>query len=66
MSISDDPVADFNRKDAEETAWLERRPICHWCYHHIQDERLWDINDEFLHEECARKKYERDTEDFIE
>lgn len=63
--MSYDPIADFMQHDRWQSAWLGKRPVCSWCYHHIQDERLWEVNGEFYHGECAREKFEKDTEDFV-
>lgn len=52
MPITDDPIADFNRRDAEQTAWLKKRPICIECGEHIQDETAFYINGEWFCDRC--------------
>ena len=66
MFYSDDPTADFSRKDAVEQKWMDDRPICAYCGHPIQDERLWDIDGELYHDECAKSEFMKWTEDYIE
>lgn len=61
---SDDPVADFERHDMERVAALERLPICCICNEPIQDEYLYDINDEFFCECCMNRYFQKRTEDF--
>ncbi len=67
MSIfrSDDPIRDFNRHEAEQEAWLRKRPVCVYCGHHIQEENLFDINGELYHEQCAQSEFKKYTEDYI-
>ena len=40
MLPSDDHVTDFNRHDAEQTAWLNSLPECSICGEPIQQEML--------------------------
>jgi len=49
---TDDPIADFNRHDAEQNKWLEQRPVCVDCGEHIQDEEAYYINGEWICETC--------------
>lgn len=52
MCWTDDPLADFDRWDAEQTAALERLPRCCECYEPIQDEVAYYINGEWVCEAC--------------
>ncbi len=63
---SDDPVADFDRWDAEQNAWLESRPKCAHCDHEIQDDRLLNINGELYHMDCADEAFGEWTEEHME
>ena len=63
---TDDPVADFNRRDNEEIAWLKRRPRCCHCDEHIQDENLYDIKGENYCSECVKSEFLKWTEDYID
>lgn len=61
---SDDPIADFNRKDRAETKWLAKKPVCEYCGHQIQDERLFDYHGNLYHVECAEEAFLKWTEDY--
>lgn len=61
---SDDPAADFRRKDRSETKWLAKKPVCEHCRQPIQDERLFDYHGEFYHVECAEDEFLKWTEDY--
>ena len=63
---TDDPAADFSALDAEQTAWLRKRPVCCWCSQPIQDEHYWDINGFAYCEDCAESQFRKFTEDYIE
>lgn len=52
MIFTDDPAADFARHDAEQEAWLAKRPVCADCGHHIQEEEAYYINGEWICERC--------------
>lgn len=52
MNYTDDPVLDFARHDAEQEAWLQRRPVCADCGDHIQDEEAYYINGEWVCMDC--------------
>lgn len=65
MSWTDDPVADFERHDREQAAALELLPFCDYCNDPIQDEYLYNINDEFICERCMKLHFHKRTEDFV-
>lgn len=52
MFLTDDPIADFNRLDAEQSAWLNSLPECSICGHHIQQERAFEKNGFWICHEC--------------
>lgn len=66
MYYTYDPVADFNRYDADRQRELDRLPICAECGHPITDEHLFEINGVLICEECLNDNYRKNTEDFIE
>ena len=68
MSVyrTDDPHKDFDRWDAEQTAKLEKLPKCSHCDEHIQDDYLYEINDELICEECINQNFRKNVEDYIE
>lgn len=49
---TDDPIADFQRHDAEQTEWLKKRPKCACCRDHIQQETAVHIYDKWYCDEC--------------
>ena len=62
---TDDPVADFERYDAEKEAELEKMPKCSNCGEPIQDGYLFDIEDTLYCEECAYELFRKDAGDYI-
>lgn len=54
MYRTNNPVADFERHDAEQEAMLERLPRCGYCDNPIQDDMAWEVNDEWYCDECFR------------
>jgi formylmethanofuran dehydrogenase subunit E len=66
MRYSDDPGADYDAFDREQTDWVEARPVCAICGEHIQDEYLFNIDGDLICEECLIYHYRKSTDDFIE
>ena len=64
MFRTDDPLADFARYDAEREAEYERLPKCVYCDQHIQDEYLYDINDELICKGCLDEHFKKPTENY--
>ena len=60
MYRTNDPIADFNRWDAEMNSRLEQRPVCADCDEHIQDEFAYYINGEWICMRCM-SAYEREV-----
>lgn len=63
---TDDPAADFDRFDAEQQKALEKYPKCSMCDEYIQDDYLYEINDEVVCEECINQNFRKNVEDYIE
>lgn len=63
MSIEDN-YDQWGYHEARQTAWLQTRPIYSYCGKPIQDERLFDINGELYHPDCAEKEFCKWTEDY--
>ncbi len=55
----------FERHEAEQEKWLAKRPICSCCEEHIQDDRLYIINDEFICPDCI-EDFSHCTDDYME
>ena len=65
MFYTDDPVADFNRHDREQQAWLNKLPECCECGHPIQSECLFDIAGHLYCEDCM-EGFKSCTENYID
>lgn len=63
---SDDPIADFNRHDAEMNKRLENLPVCADCGEPIQDDYFYLINDEAICPACLESGYRKQIDDYIE
>ena len=49
---SDDPARDAERYMADLEKKLERRPVCDWCGHHIQQNDALHYNGIWLCDDC--------------
>lgn len=49
---TDNPVADFERYDAEQQALMDKLPRCSECDACIQSDTCYRINDEIICEDC--------------
>lgn len=49
---TDDPVADFEAHDREQTDWLNSLPECSICGDHIQQERAFHKDGFWICDEC--------------
>lgn len=63
---TDDPFADFDRWDAEQTAKLEKLPKCEECGEPIQDDCYYEINGECVCPECLDNNHKHWVEDYID
>ena len=52
MYYTDDPIADFNRHDAEGQRWLDSLPKCCECREPIQQEDAVRIDGHWYCDEC--------------
>ncbi len=66
MQITDNPLADFASWDAEQTAELERLPVCADCGEPVQDDHYYLINDEVICPNCLESGYRKDIDEYIE
>ena len=62
---TDDPIADFERYDAEQGRQLDKLPRC--CCHEepIQDEYLYDIDGEYYCEEGMKERFRKSVDSVI-
>lgn len=57
MPRTDNPYRDFLRHEDEAEEWLEKRPVCEICDHHIQDEGGFLFEDKWYHNKCFHDEY---------
>jgi hypothetical protein len=62
---TDDPVMDAERYIAEQDAEIEKLPECCECGCKIQDEHCYEINGEYICEECLKDNHRKNVEDLI-
>ena len=65
MSFTNDPVADFERYDAEQERELQKLPICSECDEPIQEEHCYEINDELICPDCMEKYHRKLVDDYV-
>ena len=65
-----DYIPDYNdlydAHEAEEERWLEKRPKCECCGEPIYEDTFYDINGEYLCEECMKDRYLVSTDNYID
>lgn len=66
MYYTDDPIADFERYDAEQERALAKLPECSECGHKITDDVLYEFNDELICPECLKDNHRKRTDDYME
>lgn len=64
MTFTDDPIADFERYDAEQQKQLDKLPKCSICDEPIQDDYYYEINAECICEDCLNDNFRKDIEDY--
>ena len=62
---TDSPDIDFLKHDAEQQKELEKCPKCSMCDEYIQDDFLYEINDEVICEECLNDNFRKQVEDCV-
>lgn len=65
MYITDDPLEDFARHDAEQARELEKLPICAECGEPIQTEECYEINDELVCPDCLERYHRKRVDDYV-
>ena len=63
-----DPLEDFDRLDREQARIYERLPVCdnRKCRRKISGDYYFEVEGDFLCEECMIARYRRSVEDYIE
>lgn len=65
MFYTDDPHADFDRHDREQSEWLDTLPVCCRCGEPIQTDKLFDIDGDLYCEDCGESEFMHSTENYI-
>ena len=67
MSWTGDPIADFNRYDAERQRAEDRLPVCCECGEPIQTDEYYEFDaGKYICPECLDANHKHYTEDYIE
>lgn len=61
-----DNYSQWEAHEAEQEAWLSKRPVCRHCGEHIQDDFYYYIDGDILCEDCMNDKYRRCQDDYYE
>lgn len=56
----------YDKYDAERCASLDKHPICSECDEPIQDDVMYEINDEYICKECLNNNHRKWVEDYVE
>lgn len=64
--VTDDPIADFNRWDAEQQAKLDKLPKCAECGEPIQSEECYELDCGVICPECLEDNHKHWVEDFMD
>lgn len=65
MYITDNPDRDFDRWDREQESWKALLPVCSECDEPIQSESCYEINGEYICEDCMNDNHKKYTTDLI-
>ena len=65
MFYTDDPVADFERYDAEQERKLAQLPVCIECDEHIQDTQCYEVNGEYICYDCMNRNHRKWVDDIV-
>lgn len=57
MFRTDDPIADFDRYDAEQEKRRDELPECDYCGERITDDYYYVINGDVICEDCLKKHF---------
>ena len=63
--LTGDPYADFVRRDAEESKFRKRLPVCVDCGEPIMGEHFYNFDGRYICAECLDENYMRWTDDYL-
>ena len=66
MYKTDNPIADFERMDAELASERRRLPVCDDCGEPIEGEYTFLINDSYICIDCLHRNYRKHTDDLMD
>lgn len=66
MGITDDPIADFNRYDAEQEEAMKKYPECAECGLRITDDYYYEVEGEILCEEHMNERYRKSVDNYVD
>ena len=62
MYYTDNPLADFNRYDAEQERKRQQLPKCYECGEPLTDDWCYEIDGEYICEECLNNNHRKRVE----
>lgn len=65
MSLTGNPLADFDRHDAEQQKQLDKLPKCYECGEPIQTDECYELNGELICPECLKDNHRKWVEDYV-
>lgn len=65
MMRTDYPIADFERYEQEKQEWLDKLPRCSECDEPIQDSQCYEINDEYICDDCMHRNHRKWVDDIV-
>ncbi len=65
MYITDDPVADALRYEAEQEKALKRLPKCCECGEPIQSDECYEFDGDFICPDCLKNNHRKWVEDIV-
>lgn len=66
MYRTDDPIADYERYEADQEAKLDKLPKCDICGEPIQEDYLYCIYGDIFCEDCLKEHFRKRTEDCMD
>lgn len=60
-----DPLRDFDLWDAQKQKELDRLPKCAYCNQPMTDDYCYEINDEYICEDCLKANHRKCVDDLI-
>ena len=66
MFYTGDPVYDAELHEEQRERYLCRFPRCAHCGEYITERKLFDLDGNLYHLDCAEMEFQKDTEDYID